>query len=202
MVNIKTWHGSLLLGLLLFVIPLAAMAMDDPATEMLTKYGPSPDGYVIVVRIEEQRLYLYRNGAWVADWPVSTALKGVGNQEGSLQTPLGAHRIAKLIGADAPAGTIFRSRINSHRVATIIPEERVTNDDYVTSRILWLEGLEPGINKGGKVDSYRRFIYIHGTHEEGRIGKPASKGCIRMRNDDVIRLFDLMKKGVLVYIEK
>jgi lipoprotein-anchoring transpeptidase ErfK/SrfK len=202
MITNKTWHGWLLLGFFLAMIPLNAMAMDDPANEMLTKYGPSPGGYVIVVRIEEQHLYLYRNGAWVADWPVSTALKGIGNQEGSLQTPLGAHRIAKMIGAHTPAGTIFRSRVNSRKIAAIIHEDRATTDDYVTSRILWLEGLEPGINKGGKVDSYRRFIYIHGTHEEGRIGKPASKGCIRMRNDDVIRLFEMMQEGVLVYIEK
>ncbi len=192
--------ARLLLGLLI-VLPLATMAMDDPSTEMLTRYGPSPGGYVIVVRINEQRLYLYRNGAWVADWPVSTAVRGIGNRKGSLQTPLGAHRIRETIGAGAPAGTIFRARVNTHRIADIVHDDRATSDDYVTSRILWLEGLEPGRNRGGDVDSHARFIYIHGTHEEGRIGKPASKGCIRMRNDDVIRLFDMVSSGVLVWIE-
>lgn len=172
----------------------------DPSIDLLKTHGPSPGGHVIIISISEQRLYLYKNGAYIDDWPVSTAVNGIGSKQGSEKTPLGIHRIKKKIGTDAPIGTIFKARVNTGKIATLHQHDKPTGDDYVTSRILWLDGMEPGKNKGEGVDSFNRYIYIHGTHEEGRIGKPASKGCIRMYNADVIKLFGLVEEGVLVYI--
>jgi len=155
----------------------------------------------IVVDVAAQRLYLFERGAFVADYPVSTAERGTGNREGSMQTPLGLHRVAQKIGADAPVGMIFRGRRSTGEIAEILtdPDQRAQRDD-VTTRILWLDGLEPGVNRGGEVDSKRRYIYIHGTPEEGRIGRPASHGCVRMTNADVIELFDRVEVGALVDI--
>ncbi len=92
------------------------------------------------------------------------------------------------------------ARVNTNEKANIIRTLDDSEDDYVTSRILWLDGLEEGINKGKGVDSFNRFIYIHGTHEEGLIGQKASHGCIRMFNNDVVKLYDKVKKGTKVYI--
>lgn len=159
------------------------------------------DAQALVVDVPGQRLYLYESGELVGSFPVSTAEKGTGNREGSLQTPLGLHRVDQKIGADAPRGMIFRGRVPTGELAEILtgPDERAARDD-VTTRILWLEGLEPGVNQGGEVDSKQRYIYIHGTPEEGRIGQPASHGCVRMTNADVITLFDRVREGALVDI--
>jgi lipoprotein-anchoring transpeptidase ErfK/SrfK len=100
-----------------------------------------------------------------------------------------------------PLNTIFIARIDSKRKASIISSDLDSDNDYVTSRILWLDGSEEGFNKGRGIDSYQRYIYIHGTHEEGLIGKKASHGCIRMFNNDVIWLYDLVKEGTKVYIK-
>ncbi|MDG4867783.1 L,D-transpeptidase [Guyparkeria sp. 1SP6A2] len=163
--------------------------------------GASSTGQSIVVDVGDQRLYLFEQGRLRAVYPVSTAQRGTGNREGSLQTPLGLHRVADKIGADAPLGMIFRGRRPTGKIAEILTgaEERAARDD-VTSRILWLDGLEPGVNQGGEVDSKRRYIYIHGTPEEGRIGRPASHGCVRMTNTDVVELFDRVEEGALVDI--
>jgi hypothetical protein len=166
----------------------AALAGQEPRTDAPNLLGN--DGPVVVVRIDQQRLYLWEAGRVSAVYPVSTAARGVGNREGSLQTPLGLHRVAHKIGEGAALGTIFRGRIATGEIAPILSAPEATSHcDHVTSRILWLEGLEPGHNQGGTVDSFARYIYIHGTAEEGRIGTPASHGCVRMRNQDVIDLF-------------
>jgi len=155
----------------------------------------------IVVDVPAQRLYLFERGAFVAAYPVSTAERGTGNREGSMRTPLGLHRVAKKVGAEAPIGMIFRGRQATGEIAEILaaPDQRAERDD-VTTRILWLDGLEPGVNRGGDVDSKGRYIYIHGTPEEGRIGRPASHGCVRMTNADVIELFERVAVGTLVDI--
>ena len=106
----------------------------------------------------------------------------------------------EMIGEEAEINTIFTSRINTKRSATIIDQFEDTDNDYVTSRIMWLDGEEDGLNKGGNVDSFRRYIYIHGTHEEGLIGTKASHGCIRLFNYDVIELFNLVNIGTKVLI--
>jgi hypothetical protein len=163
-----------------------------------------PSGWgrpVLVVRTDEQRLYVWDFGRVSDVFPVSTAARGVGNREGSLQTPLGVHRVAQRIGDVAPAGTVFRGRVATDEIAPVLVDPAAMSPaDRITSRILWLEGLEPGVNRGGDVDSHSRYIYIHGTDEEGRIGTPASHGCVRMRNEDVISLFARVPLHSLVVI--
>lgn len=154
----------------------------------------------IEVDISEQRLYLIENSLIKASYPISTSKYGEGSIENSFKTPLGKHSIKEMIGEEADINTIFTSRINTKRSATIIDQFEDTDNDYVTSRIMWLDGEEDGFNKGGNVDSFRRYIYIHGTHEEGLIGTKASHGCIRMFNYDVIELFNLVNIGTKVLI--
>jgi lipoprotein-anchoring transpeptidase ErfK/SrfK len=154
----------------------------------------------IEVDISEQRLYLIENSLVKASYPISTSKYGEGSIENSFKTPLGKHSIKEMIGDEAEINTIFTSRINTKRSATIIDQFQDTDNDYVTSRIMWLDGEEDGLNKGGNVDSFRRYIYIHGTHEEGLIGTKASHGCIRMFNYDVIELFNLVNIGTKVQI--
>ena len=154
----------------------------------------------IEVDISEQRLYLIENSLIKASYPISTSKYGEGSIENSFKTPLGKHSIKEMIGEEAEINTIFTSRINTKRSAIIIDQFEDTDNDYVTSRIMWLDGEEDGLNKGGNVDSFRRYIYIHGTHEEGLIGTKASHGCIRMFNYDVIELFNLVNIGTKVLI--
>ena len=153
---------------------------------------------MIRISITKQRLY-HRNiaGVWHT-YPVSTASKGAGNQKESFQTPLGKHRICQKIGNHAPIMTAFRARqpVGIYQKGTDDP-----NKDWILSRILWLTGTQTGINKRGHVDSYERYIYIHGTHEEEHIGTPASHGCIRMKNNDIIHLFERCDIGESVLIQ-
>ena len=125
---------------------------------------------------------------------------GEGSIENSFKTPLGSHEIKEKIGDNVLVNTIFVARNNTGKVANIIKSPINTESDHVTSRILWLNGLESGINNGPGIDSYSRYIYIHGTHEEGLIGQKASHGCIRMFNNDVVYLYDIVEKGTKVYI--
>jgi len=154
------------------------------------------------IRIElgAQRLVLLEGARVLAAWAVSTAAKGAGEREGSEQTPRGLHEIRAKIGSGAPEGAVFTGRRPTGEVCT--PElARVEPDrDWVLSRILWLRGLERGRNRLGRVDSMRRYIYIHGTPDEASLGTPASHGCIRMGNADVIALFDLVEPGARVEI--
>ena len=154
----------------------------------------------ILVDISEQRLYLKNGEQILVSYPISTSKYGEGSKENSFKTPLGNHIIKEKIGENAPINTIFISRINTKNVAVIENKPKNTANDYVTSRIMWLEGEENGINKGPGIDSYERYIYIHGTHEEGLIGVKASHGCIRMFNVDVIDLYDRIYNGTKVII--
>jgi lipoprotein-anchoring transpeptidase ErfK/SrfK len=156
---------------------------------------------IIEVDISEQRLYLYKNKSLEASYPISSSKYGEGSEENSFKTPLGDHVIKEKIGDNAPINTIFKSRIDTKRTADITHEKVDTPNDYVTSRILWLDGIEPCLNKGKGIDSYNRYIYIHATQEEGLIGLKASDGCIRMFNADVIELFELVKIGTKVTIK-
>ncbi|CAA6818044.1 MAG: ErfK/YbiS/YcfS/YnhG family protein [uncultured Thiotrichaceae bacterium] len=148
-----------------------------------------------------QRLMLIEHDQVVDSWIISTAEAGLGNLNGSHQTPLGVHRIKRCYGDGAAPGTIFKARQSTGRVAKTLTEPDARSDaDNITSRILWLDGLQPGVNKGGNVDSFERYIYIHGTDEEGRLGQPASHGCIRMGNLDVIDLYERVGIDTLVVI--
>jgi lipoprotein-anchoring transpeptidase ErfK/SrfK len=153
----------------------------------------------IIVDISEQKLYLhcnYANGKQeVKIYPVSTSKYGIGSEANSYKTPLGLHRIENKIGHGAEANTIFKARRNTGRKAII---NTPGSGDSITSRIMWLKGLEPGKNSGKGIDSYQRYIYIHGTREENKIGQVASYGCIRMYNKDVIELFDRVDEGTTV----
>lgn len=156
----------------------------------------------IVVDITSQQLSLFENGDMTDSYPISSSKFGIGNKKNSNKTPLGVHTVQNMIGKDAPLGTIFRARGNTEKIAKIYTEPVDIKQDLVTTRIIWLKGLEPDINSGEGIDSYKRYIYIHGTPEEGLIGQPASHGCIRMKNADVIELFEkIAKKTPVIIVE-
>ena len=125
---------------------------------------------------------------------VSTSRFGIGQTAGSFCTPLGLHRIAEKIGGGWPVGTVFKARTPVGFTWKSLPLAPIT------TRILWLEGLEPGFNRGGDVDSYARHIYIHGTGDEPTLGRPASQGCVHLAASDLIPLFDTLPTGTLVWI--
>jgi len=156
--------------------------------------------FSIEVSISEQRLYLYEKNKLIRSYPVSSSAYGEGQVENSLKTPLGMHKIKSKIGTNVDKYHFFVSREHIPQKVDIINEKIDTEDDFITTRIMWLDGLNEGYNKGLNVDSYKRFIYIHGTHEEGLIGQKASHGCIRMFNDDVILLYNQVQLGTKVYI--
>ena len=166
----------------------------------MTSSAFAQDNLSIEIDISLQRLYLVDNSTIISSYPISSSKYGEGSKQNSFKTPLGIHMIKEMIGDQVPKNTIFISRINTQREAKIIHDQENSDNDYVTTRIMWLDGMEDGKNKGKGVDSYNRYIYIHGTHEEGLIGQKASHGCIRMFNSDVIELFSVVKKGTKVYI--
>ena len=155
---------------------------------------------LLYVDIKNQNMYLLNKGTILKGFKVSSSYYGTGSEVNSLKTPLGKHAIYKKIGKDLPINAILKGRVWNGAIANVITEDIDTDFDHVTSRILWLDGLELGKNKGSGVDSKSRYIYIHGTAEEGLIGRPASDGCIRMYNTDVIDLFDLVNEKVQVWI--
>ena len=155
---------------------------------------------LLYVDIDSQKMVHIIKGTEIKTYNISSSVYGTGNEENSFKTPLGKHEIYKKIGHTLPLNAILKGRVWSGAIATIIDEEIDTEFDLVTSRILWLDGLELGKNKGKGIDSKGRYIYIHGTAEEGLIGKPASDGCIRMYNKDVIELFDLVDEKAQVWI--
>ena len=170
---------------------LAAVPGDDPALA-----GERPIIYVDTacqrlnhINIEPEKSTYY---------PISTAAAGLGNRLDSHRTPFGIHRIKQKIGAGEPSGMIFKARQATGRIST---QSDNREEDEITSRILWLDGMQQGINLGGACDTFSRYIYIHGTSDEQRIGQAVSHGCIRMKNKDVIALFDEVLPGDLVFIK-
>jgi len=151
------------------------------------------------VIISEQKMYLYDKSELVCFYQVSTSRFGIGNKKNSFKTPLGRHRIIEKIGEDVPEGGIFRKKKFSGET---FYGKKKHSDDLITSRILILEGLEPNKNCGKGIDSRDRGIWIHGTHEEDKIGSSASHGCIRLKNSDMIDLFERIKTGSVVEIEE
>jgi len=155
---------------------------------------------LLYVDIPSQQMFFIKKGEIVDIYSISSSYYGTGNKVNSLMTPLGKHEIYKKLGENLPENAILKGRVWNGAIADIIKEPIDTDFDHVTSRILWLDGLEEGKNKGPGIDSRERYIYIHGTAEEGLIGKPASDGCIRMYNKDVIELFDLVDEKAQVWI--
>ena len=156
--------------------------------------------YSLQISISEQRLYLFEDNKLIRSYPVSSSAYGEGQVENSLKTPLGMHKIKSKIGTNVEKYHFFVSREHIAQKVKIIHENNDSEDDFITTRIMWLDGLNEGFNKGTNVDSYNRYIYIHGTHEEGLIGKKASHGCIRMLNHDVLELYNLIPEETTVNI--
>ncbi|MDD9812157.1 MAG: L,D-transpeptidase [Gammaproteobacteria bacterium] len=131
---------------------------------------------------------------------VSTAANGAGEVNGSFRTPRGRHIIRAKIGGGAPLGGVFVARRPTGEIFTVAMRAAAPQRDWILTRILWLSGCEPGRNRLGQVDSMRRYIYIHGAPDDVSMGRPGSRGCIRMRNRDVVDLFDRVAVGTTVDI--
>ncbi len=171
--------------------------------------GPEPSpaprradssGTLVRIDLDHQRLELHVDGEMRRSWPVSTAANGPGEREGSECTPRGRHVIRARIGADAARGSVFVGRRLTGERYTPALGAAHPGRDWILSRILWLSGTEPGRNRLGRVDTMRRYIYIHGCPDDTDMETPGSHGCIRMRNDDVIDLFDRVEAGTKVMI--
>ena len=156
---------------------------------------------LIRIDLDRQRLELHVRGRLDRTYPVSTAANGPGEQEGSECTPRGVHVVRAKIGAGAAPGTVFVGRRPTGERYTATLGAATPGRDWILTRILWLSGTEPGRNRLGRVDTMRRYIYIHGCPDDVDITSPGSHGCIRMRNDDVIALFDRVEPGTRVVIE-
>ncbi len=155
---------------------------------------------VIYVDVPAQRLRVERAGEVLMDVAVSTARNGVGEQNASECTPRGWHQVRAKIGAGCAPNTVFRGRRPTGEVYSPALRAQFPARDWILTRILWLSGLEPGRNRLGRVDTMRRYVYIHGCPDEDPMGTPSSHGCVKMRNEDVVRLFELVPAGTRVLI--
>ncbi len=155
---------------------------------------------LLFVGASRQKMYLIKNNELVRTYDISTSKFGCGQEFASRKTPLGLHKISSKIGKNCPLGGIIVGSNYTGKIAPIEINPVSTGIDELTTRAIKLDGAENGLNKGGKNDSHRREIYIHGTPEEGLIGTPASHGCIRMRNSDIVELFDMVKENFYVLI--
>jgi hypothetical protein len=182
------------------------------------KYGIVPTRFILAVSVAEQTVSLFENSSlrsggrqtaafsgslpraatgefqFIKKFRCSTSRFGINQTEGSNGTPLGLHRVVEKIGGGWPVGTVFTGRQPVGYTWQGMPDAKIT------TRILWLEGLEPGFNRGGNVDSHARYIYIHGTGDQTTIGRPMSCGCIHLAADDLVPLFDKLPAGTLVWI--
>ncbi len=158
----------------------------------------------VVINIATQRLVLYREDVAVSSYLISTAKNGIGSQQDSGRTPLGRHIIADKIGGDYPINTVFVGRVATGERYDEELGRQHPKRDWILSRILWLKGLDAGINLGsndkGGCDTYQRYIYIHGTPDSEPMGVPLSHGCIRMRNEDIIELYQQVDEGTPVTV--
>ena len=146
------------------------------------------------ISLAQQTLELFdQTGVLIRRYPVSTAARGGGEQQGSQQTPRGCHIVRACIGADQPENAVFVGRRPTGEIYTPDLAQAHPDRDWILTRILWLSGCEPGRNRLGCVDSMRRYIYIHGTPDTEPMGVPGSHGCVRMRNRDILELFPLVR---------
>jgi hypothetical protein len=176
--------------------------MDSPlelTNKTCLQLGIKPSDRLLLVRISTATLQFYQRGVLVRSYPISTSKRPPSNVKHSLGTPRGLHEIAERIGAGQPPGMVFKARVcTGHHFSEI--SDAASQDNLITSRILWLRGLETGVNRGGEVDTYDRYIYIHGTNHESRIGEPISAGCVLMRNMDILELYEQLRVGDHVHI--
>ena len=155
---------------------------------------------VLLVSVKDQKMYHIKQGEVLSEYVISSSVYGEGSKDGSNKTPLGLHKVKSKFGDKTPINGKMIGRVFYGKITTIYTGNSKSKTDDVLSRILWLDGMEEGLNKGDGIDSYSRYIYIHGTSEEGQLGKPASHGCIRMKNKEVIELYEKIKIGTLVLI--
>lgn len=156
----------------------------------------------LLIDVSQQQLTLLSGFHAVASYPISTGKNGVGEKKGSGQTPRGWHQIRAKVGANAPLNTVFIGRRPTGEHYATALGEQFPKRDWILTRILWLSGLEKGKNRLGDVDTMQRYIYIHGCPDTTVMGVPGSKGCIRMRNSDIIELFDQVEVGTKVLIQE
>jgi len=162
----------------------------------------------LFVNITSQTLSVIVNDKTEKIYPIATAKNGIGQIENSECTPLGSHRIAEKIGQDAAENTLFVGRVAQDEVYSESLAKQNPNRDWILTRILWLDGLEPGLNcgtsteiEGASCDTKSRYVYIHGCPDSHAMQIPSSHGCVKMRNSDIIQLFDLVEVDTLVSIE-
>jgi hypothetical protein len=169
--------------------------------EVCRRFPGPEDADLIVVDIRTETLTLLHHGRIVHAWPVSTALRGADQVANSDGTPIGVFRVARKIGAGLPPDEVLRDQVPTGRfVAPVRVADDPTASRWITTRILWLSGLQPGWNEGGDDDTFRRHIYIHGTADLGMLGRPASQGCVQMAPRAVIALYRAVPAGTPVLI--
>lgn len=154
----------------------------------------------IDIDINKQQLTLFQGKEILARYPVSTAKNGVGQLSGSECTPLGKHIIRAKIGQAAVENTVFIGRRATGEIFSEALRQEYPLRDWILTRILWLSGLESGVNRSGEVDSMRRYIYIHGCPDSDSFSSPSSHGCVKMRNKDIVELFDNVDAGIPVFL--
>ena len=172
----------------------------ESATETGSRLGIKPADRCLVVSITRQTMQFFRQGECVKSYVISTSLRPPSNVKNSLGTPRGLHVIAERIGGGQPPGIVFKSRVPTGYHFNEVADA-ATHPHLITSRILWLRGLEPGVNQGGEVDTYERYVYIHGTNHEDRLGTPQSAGCVLMNNLEIIELYEEVRAGDWVRID-
>lgn len=156
----------------------------------------------IRISLAQQRLELLQNGRVLRGYAISSALNGAGEVDGSGCTPRGWHEIRAMIGAGQAPGTVFVGRRPTGEVYSESLAEKQPGRDWILTRILWLRGLERGRNRHGGVDTMRRYIYLHGCPDSEPMGIPRSHGCVRMRNADIMDLFERVRPGTRVWIQE
>lgn len=154
----------------------------------------------VIINVAQQKLLTFSGNNLIKTYFVSTAARGTGNEKGSYRTPLGIHIIRAKIGEGLPLGAVLVARRWTKEIYDESSAARSPGRDWILSRILWLCGCQVGVNRFGSVDTMARYIYIHGTPDAHLLGSPASQGCIRVSNEDVIELFDLLGLGTKVDI--
>ena len=156
----------------------------------------------IQISIAEQTLKVFDNEKLIKQYSISTAKNGAGEKMDSECTPRGQHIISEKIGEACEPNTVFVGRIPTGETYEAALRALYPERDWILTRILWLSGTEEGINKGGNVDSHDRYIYIHGSPDDVAMGEPGSRGCVRMRNQDILELFDMVETGLKVIINE
>jgi len=186
--------------------PVIKPRLPEALQRTVLRLGVRPTRFILVVSVAKQRMYLFAMSAerhtgarfpgynFRRSYLVSTSRFGTGQVMHSKQTPLGLHRVARKVGGGTPIGTVFKSRRPVGYTWEGMP------DGAIVHRILWLEGLEPGFNRGGDMDTFQRYVYVHGYGDETTLGRPQSRGCIHLAAADLMPLFDQLPEGTLVWI--